>query len=531
MEFKENIKYRKKIRSSRKMSMQKYKILSQKKESSLSWVGFFEAYQAEAVKCPVKGMKKLKEKHGETFGISVFFKSKKNIITSDPELMGKIYRNHQSFTREEAYAPLSETAIPLFDREQFSRQIRKELVKYYMRAFQVVKTFQDRKTDLSAAEKEKLEDAQSVCEDFYESTIVFFDQELLRKIDQRRPIGDAIEIKPLLIQATGKAALSLFFGRRVMEESQALLDLDSLIQQTVDIADRSSDYMKSIQKLLPKPISCMHRTLSENFKSYREEIGDVFERLIEEILNEERAPDRRKSVLEEILEKTLGREWKKNYNSWSDIEDKEKGLLIDTLQGIIFASADTTASAMNLLIYAVIRYGYQDRIYDELADIDMENMNYKDYEKVLSICDKYVNEAMRVYPSVPVVLRRAVKDMELTHKGCVTSLNKGDLIVHSMFVQHRDDGRFEDAEMFNPDRLDADTKYDKGRGRQMNFGDGIHSCVGRYIAISESALGLALLVKSYRMELEDDSWDIELDMTSTLKTTHPIKIKFIKRES
>ena len=505
------------------------KIVSIVNKSEIAWAGLMDVLWTKVTECPLKGFRALREKYGETFGISTFLVSKRNLTTSDPELMCKIYQNHRDFTRQDAYLPLSKTAVPFFDREDFSKQLRKDLVWHYARAFQLVQKYQNKKTALAADEKEKFEDAKDTCEDFYESAMYFLEEELIGVIEVKRKEEAFIEIKPLLIQAVGKSALSIFFGRQLMRESVALQDLSVTIEQTVEMANKSIDYFKSTEKLLPEFMSLKHRRLMADFRDYRGKLESVLGNLVQETLDEERVTGKSRSAMEALLEQMLGKNWKKKYESWKEIENEKRELVMDGVQGVIFASADTTASSMNLLVYAIIRFGYQDRLYEELKDINLKDMGYKDYEKVMSVCSKYINESMRLYPSVNLAFRKARRDVKLTHKGKVISLKKGDDVIHDIFGQHRDECRFKDAETFNPDRADADTAYCKSKGRQMNFADGIHACTGKYLAISESALGLALLIKNYRMELAKESWEIELDALATLTTKKPIQIQFRKR--
>ncbi|MFX4293283.1 cytochrome P450 [Streptomyces bohaiensis] len=102
-------------------------------------------------------------------------------------------------------------------------------------------------------------------------------------------------------------------------------------------------------------------------------------------------------------------------------------------------------------------------------------------------------EALRLYPSAPIVPRLALRDTEL---GGYT-VPAGSRLLVDLFTIHRHERHWEDPERFDPDRFSAEGKRGRHRFAHMPFGAGPHLCIGKHFALMEAHLLLAALVRRY----------------------------------
>lgn len=96
-----------------------------------------------------------------------------------------------------------------------------------------------------------------------------------------------------------------------------------------------------------------------------------------------------------------------------------------------------------------------------------------------------VEEALRILTPVQSMFRIATRDVTLG--GC--DIPAGAVVILAFGSANRDDGRFADAERFNPERADVKA--------HMAFGDGIHACLGAPLARLQARIALAQLAERF----------------------------------
>lgn len=103
------------------------------------------------------------------------------------------------------------------------------------------------------------------------------------------------------------------------------------------------------------------------------------------------------------------------------------------------------------------------------------------------------SEAMRLYPSAPIVPRLANQDTTLGGRR----LPKGSRILVNLYNIHRHPQHWPDAERFDPDRFEPRALKDRHRYAYLPFGGGPHLCIGKHFALMEAQLLLAALTQKY----------------------------------
>lgn len=174
--------------------------------------------------------------------------------------------------------------------------------------------------------------------------------------------------------------------------------------------------------------------------------------------------------------------------------------------GNLAAGSDTTATAIRALFYHVLK---TKRVFDRLvaevrsslaAPVSFTAANNLPY---LGAC---IREAMRVHPSVGLILGRAVPKGGATI--CGHFIQEGTEVGINPAVLHHDPQLFPEPTIFRPERwLPSET--DEARLKLMNrsffaFGHGAHTCSGRHISHMEITKLVPTLLLRYDMELVDD---------------------------
>ncbi|PMD42852.1 cytochrome P450 [Hyaloscypha variabilis F] len=180
---------------------------------------------------------------------------------------------------------------------------------------------------------------------------------------------------------------------------------------------------------------------------------------------------------------------------------------------ILLAGRDTTASLLSWLFYSLAR---DPRRYAKLRQIVLdkfgthENPTNITFEtlKGCTYLRHCLNEALRLYPVVPLNTRQANKDTTLPRGGGKDGqgkifVPKGMSVDYSVHVMHhRADIWGEDVEVFNPERWEGR----KVGWEFLPFNGGPRICIGQQFALTEASYVTVRLLQTFdRMEcLETD---------------------------
>ncbi|KAL3467098.1 cytochrome P450 [Aspergillus heterothallicus] len=175
------------------------------------------------------------------------------------------------------------------------------------------------------------------------------------------------------------------------------------------------------------------------------------------------------------------------------------------LLNILLAGRDTTASLLSwsMLMLARHPHVFQKLRENILADFGPYTPNYDNITftalKACRYLQYFMNEVLRLYPSVPVNRRAAVRDTSLPQGGgpdgkSPVYVRAGQNIIYSVFVMHRQKELFgEDAEVFNPDRW-----VDRRPGWEyLPFNGGPRVCLGQQFALTEAGYVLVRFLQRF----------------------------------
>jgi cytochrome P450 len=187
-----------------------------------------------------------------------------------------------------------------------------------------------------------------------------------------------------------------------------------------------------------------------------------------------------------------------------DAEDVETGermtdqQVLDEVKTVFAAGHETTANALTwtwLLISEHPEVG--EKLKTELDAVlgghlptlsDVANLRYT---------RQVFEEVLRLYPAVPVLIRRAVRPTQLD--GC--EIPAGSRVLISIYNIHRHPEFWEEPDRFEPERFSPEQVSSRHDLAYIPFGAGQHKCIGNNLALMEGPLLLAMIAQNYELDL------------------------------
>jgi cytochrome P450 len=173
-------------------------------------------------------------------------------------------------------------------------------------------------------------------------------------------------------------------------------------------------------------------------------------------------------------------------------------LLRDNLLTFIGAGHETTALALTWSLYLLgCHPPTAARVRAEVAAVAGEaTIRHEDVERLV-FTRQVIHEAMRLFPSLPMMTRMCGEDVELA--GGV-AVKKGTFVFIPIYAIHRHRRLWTDPEAFDPDRFSPQASAERHRFAYIPFGAGPRVCIGQTFAMVEAVAVLATLVRGARLE-------------------------------
>ncbi|KAJ8715376.1 hypothetical protein PYW07_009858 [Mythimna separata] len=200
------------------------------------------------------------------------------------------------------------------------------------------------------------------------------------------------------------------------------------------------------------------------------------------------------------------------------LTDKEIREEMDT---IIAAGYETTS---NQLTYTLLLLGahpeVQEKLYRELLEVlgpdrDVE----KDDVTKLVYTNAVLMESLRMFPSVPVILRYVDKDVRLKNY----TMRAGSNCVIFPLASYHDQSWGAQTDQFRPERwLDGDFRNNK---EFAAFGLGKRACIGRTYAMVSMKVTLAHFLRQYRVKADISKLKIKYEFVLRPESGHEISIE------
>ena len=301
------------------------------------------------------------------------------------------------------------------------------------------------------------------------------------------------ELVPLMAETiSARAAALLPPGERsaVVEVEKAMLELTLDVFCTMIFEHRlSPQQVQRIGDLLGgilrahSPRLWLQRRLVGMLTRGRDHVQtlvDELDEIVAELISARRAQNSEEDNLLNVLIAQLDR-------------GVDYQLLRDQIVTLLFAGHETTTAALSWTLYLLASHpDVQEQVRAEATacpDLTaLDNLTYT---------GQVINEAMRLYPPVWRMTRRADGDRELG--GCAIAANS--TIVLCQYTTHRDARWWPSPDRFDPDRFAKDTKVDNFA--YYPFSRGPRTCLGLHLAMMEMQMVVAHLAQTYALEMAD----------------------------
>jgi cytochrome P450 len=166
----------------------------------------------------------------------------------------------------------------------------------------------------------------------------------------------------------------------------------------------------------------------------------------------------------------------------------------DQVLVFLLAGHETTSTALTFTLHLLGRHpDVQRRVRAEVDAVVGAATPTAQHAAALDYTAMVLKEAMRLYPSAPVIGRRAVGDDEI----CGYRIPAGSDVWVSPWVVHRHPAFWDEPARFDPERFAAGRDKARHRYAWLPFGGGPRACIGQHFSMLESAIALAMLVREF----------------------------------
>lgn len=257
--------------------------------------------------------------------------------------------------------------------------------------------------------------------------------------------------------------------------AEDLIDPDGLRQALNDYVDSTARI--SVVDMLGLPTN-----LAARLKRPKARILDQLRRQIDDIVEDRRSGRRpwRDDLLQALIE----------------AEDPATGRQMapqkvrDNILLIVLAGHETTANSLAWAIYLLATHpDIQERAREEALHI--LDTPPQDLAKASPYLTAVLDETMRLYPALPLLLRQS-KDLD-DLQGCPVA--RGSFVFVPLYAMHRNREHWTDPDAFKPERFfESSERYEA----YLPFSAGPRSCLGANFAVHEMRVVLADFLRRLR---------------------------------
>ena len=190
-----------------------------------------------------------------------------------------------------------------------------------------------------------------------------------------------------------------------------------------------------------------------------------------------------------------------------DAKDPETGEGLDDIDirdnvlTFIGAGHETTALALTWTFYLLAKNPDVERkILDEIKRVTGGATLEPEQVVQLTYTRQVVQESMRIFPPVAMVVRQSTRDLKIGGELVAT----GDNVFVPIYAIHRHKTLWNDPEVFDPNRFAPEAVKARHRWSYLPFGAGPRICIGMGFALLEAVAILAALLPAARLSTAPD---------------------------
>lgn len=170
--------------------------------------------------------------------------------------------------------------------------------------------------------------------------------------------------------------------------------------------------------------------------------------------------------------------------------------LADNLLTFITAGHETTALALTWTFYLLdLHPEIGDRVLAEIEAVTGGDALTPEHVLELAYTRQVLQEAMRLYPPAPIIVRDAIAGFTLAGERVAA----GSSVYIPVYAIHRHATLWDEPDRFDPDRFEPEAVKARHRYAYLPFGAGPRICIGLSFALLEAAAVLATLLPAARL--------------------------------
>ncbi|XP_039312720.1 probable cytochrome P450 6a13 isoform X2 [Solenopsis invicta] len=297
--------------------------------------------------------------------------------------------------------------------------------------------------------------------------------ELAKHLERNAEIGDTIEIKDILARYTTDVIMSTAFGiksncikepnNEYRVQGKRIININSIKIALAMFAPQIMDFFSI--PFFPKSIT------------------DFYIKMFREIVEYRQAKHIVKTDFMNLLIQLMERGYvdpEDDKNTSNESSTVNKLTMVEaTAQSFVFFAAgfETSSSAATFVLYELAQHqDVQEKVHNEIDEIlkKHDNLTY-DAITDMTYLHKVINEALRLYPPLPILNRICTQEIDLPTVNI--RVPKGTLITIPMLGLHRDPSIYPDPNKFDPERFNADKVKERHPYAFIPFGEGPRNCI------------------------------------------------------
>jgi cytochrome P450 len=318
-------------------------------------------------------------------------------------------------------------------------------------------------------------------------------------------------------------------GRKEIQSSQDMMNITlGIISKTMfsmDFQEGSDIIGEPLERVMKLAIKRMRAILpvplwvpTKKNLEYKKAV-QALDRIIYSFIQKRRSSSQQHNDLLGILMEARSDE------DGEGMDDKQ---LRDELLTIFLAGHETTANALCWTLYLLSQHPEVEKKLQEEIDRVAQGKPIKpSHFKDLSYTQNVIWESMRLFPPAYVIGRQVVEDVNIGGYR----LKKGEMVLISQYVMHRDPRYFEEPDLFYPERFENDFQKTLPPYTYFPFGGGPRVCIGNHFALMEAVLVLACIAQQYNLKLAPDHQEIKPQPLITLRPKGGIRLIVEHRET
>jgi cytochrome P450 len=216
------------------------------------------------------------------------------------------------------------------------------------------------------------------------------------------------------------------------------------------------------------------------------------------------------TFLDDLLAKLMQARDRENGEPMPDAQ------LAKEVMTLIVAGHETTASLLNWMWYLLATHPEsQERLAQELDRSPWDHVPAIDALSKYSYARQVIDEALRLYPPLWLMTRKALHDDQLGD----FFVPAGTEIYISPYLVQRSPSLWPVPDRFDPDRMSADRVLRRHELAFCPFGAGPRNCIGELMARVEAQIHLIMFVRELRLLYKEDK-PVEVTAGMNLLSKH-----------